>query len=160
MTPSAEPTSPSTRRATGGAELTSTGNIDQGHIFYCKASKNDCSICSLKVKCTTSVARKVTTGHAKQDTNMTNTNADDEAGCHMRRRCVGQQRHVGEETSDFSRHQHANRGQQDADDPQQVLARKRPSAASSLRARSRQPRAISSGRLSPRRCASPSTPTR
>jgi hypothetical protein len=41
-----------------------------------------------------------------------------------------------------------------------VLARKRPSAASSLRARSRQPRAISSGRLSPRRCASPSTPTR
>jgi transposase len=44
----------------GGAELTSTGNIDQGHIVYYKASKNDCSICSLKAKCTTSVARKVT----------------------------------------------------------------------------------------------------
>jgi transposase len=44
----------------GGAELTSTGNIDQGHIVYYKASKNDCSICSLKPKCTTSVARKVT----------------------------------------------------------------------------------------------------
>jgi hypothetical protein len=44
----------------GGADLTSTGNIDQGHIVYYKASKNDCSICSLKPKCTTSVARKVT----------------------------------------------------------------------------------------------------
>jgi transposase len=29
----------------GGAELTSTGNIDQGHIVYYRASKNDCSIC-------------------------------------------------------------------------------------------------------------------
>jgi hypothetical protein len=37
----------------GGSELTSTGNIDQGHILYYKASKNDCSICSLKAKCTT-----------------------------------------------------------------------------------------------------------
>ena len=44
----------------GGAELTSTGNIDQGHILYYIASKNDCSICSLKPKCTTAVARKVT----------------------------------------------------------------------------------------------------
>ena len=44
----------------GGAELTSTGTIDQGHIVYYKASKNDCSTCRLKVKCTTSVARKVT----------------------------------------------------------------------------------------------------
>jgi transposase len=44
----------------GGAELTSTGNIDQGHLVYYRASKNDCSICSLKAKCTTSVARKVT----------------------------------------------------------------------------------------------------
>lgn len=44
----------------GGSELTSTGNIDQGHIVYYKASKNDCSICSLKPQCTTSVARKVT----------------------------------------------------------------------------------------------------
>ena len=37
----------------GGAELTSTGNIDQGHIVYYRASKNDCSPCSLKPKCTT-----------------------------------------------------------------------------------------------------------
>jgi Transposase DDE domain len=44
----------------GGAELTSTGTIDQGHIVYYRASKNDCSICSLKAKCTSSVARKVT----------------------------------------------------------------------------------------------------
>src|SRR5271170_6641296 len=44
----------------GGAELTSTGNIDQGHIVYYRASKNDCSQCSLKPKCTTAVARKVT----------------------------------------------------------------------------------------------------
>ena len=34
----------------GGAELTSTGNIDQGHIIYYRASKNDCSTCSLKSK--------------------------------------------------------------------------------------------------------------
>src|SRR5207342_2220756 len=32
----------------GGSELTSTGNIDQGHILYYIASKNDCSACSLK----------------------------------------------------------------------------------------------------------------
>jgi transposase len=44
----------------GGAELTSTGNIDQGHIVYYRASKSDCSICSLKPKCTTAVVRKVT----------------------------------------------------------------------------------------------------
>jgi transposase len=44
----------------GGSELTSTGNIDQGHILYYKASKNDCSICSLKSKCTTGDVRKVT----------------------------------------------------------------------------------------------------
>jgi transposase len=44
----------------GGAELTSTGNIDQGHIIYYRASKNDCSTCSLKPKCTTATARKVT----------------------------------------------------------------------------------------------------
>jgi hypothetical protein len=30
----------------GGAELTSTGNIDQGHLVYYRASKSDCSICS------------------------------------------------------------------------------------------------------------------
>jgi len=44
----------------GGAQLTSTGTIDQGRIVYYKASKNDCSICRLKQKCTTAVARKVT----------------------------------------------------------------------------------------------------
>jgi Transposase DDE domain len=43
----------------GGSVLTSTGNIDQGHVYYL-ASKNDCSACSLKPKCTTAVARKVT----------------------------------------------------------------------------------------------------
>ena len=44
----------------GGAELTSTGNIDQGHIVYYRASKKDCSACSLKPKCTTAPMRKVT----------------------------------------------------------------------------------------------------
>lgn len=44
----------------GGAELTSTDNIDQGHIIYYRANKNDCSTCSLKPKCTTAVVRKVT----------------------------------------------------------------------------------------------------
>jgi transposase len=44
----------------GGAELTSSGNVDQGHIVYYRASKNDCSSCSLKPKCTTAVVRKVT----------------------------------------------------------------------------------------------------
>jgi transposase len=44
----------------GGAELTSTGTIDQGHIVYYRANRNDCSICSLKPKCTTAVVRKVT----------------------------------------------------------------------------------------------------
>jgi Transposase DDE domain len=44
----------------GGAVLTSTGNIDQGHIVYYRASRNDCSICSLKPKCTTAVVRKIT----------------------------------------------------------------------------------------------------
>ena len=44
----------------GGAQLTSTGNIDQGHTVYYRASKSDCSICSLKPKCTTAVVRKIT----------------------------------------------------------------------------------------------------
>ena len=44
----------------GGAELTSTGNIDQGHILYYRASKADCSRCSLKPKCTTAIVRKIT----------------------------------------------------------------------------------------------------
>ena len=43
----------------GGAELSSTGNIDQGHIVYYRASKSDCSQ-SLKPKCTTAIARKIT----------------------------------------------------------------------------------------------------
>ncbi len=43
-----------------GAKLTSTGNTDQGHIVYYRASKNDCSICSLKPKCTTAGVRKIT----------------------------------------------------------------------------------------------------
>jgi hypothetical protein len=34
----------------GGAELTSAGNIDQSHVVYYRASKNDCSTCSLKPK--------------------------------------------------------------------------------------------------------------
>ena len=44
----------------GGSELTSTGNIDQGHIVYYRASKSDCSRCSLKPKCTTAIVRKLT----------------------------------------------------------------------------------------------------
>jgi transposase len=44
----------------GGKALTSTGNIDQGHIVYYRASKRDCSACLLKPKCTTAVARKIT----------------------------------------------------------------------------------------------------
>jgi len=44
----------------GGAELTSTGNIDQGHIVYYRANKYDCSACSLKPRCTTGPMRKVT----------------------------------------------------------------------------------------------------
>jgi len=44
----------------GGAELTSTGAIDQGHIVYYRATKNDCSTCALKPKCTTAVVRKIT----------------------------------------------------------------------------------------------------
>lgn len=44
----------------GGAELTSTGTVDQGHIVYYRASRRDCSACSLKAKCTTAPMRKVT----------------------------------------------------------------------------------------------------
>jgi transposase len=44
----------------GGKELTSTGNIDQGHIVYYRANKNDCSACPLKPRCTTGPMRKVT----------------------------------------------------------------------------------------------------
>ena len=44
----------------GGAELASSGNVDQGHIVYYRARKNDCSTCLLKPRCTTAVVRKVT----------------------------------------------------------------------------------------------------
>jgi Transposase DDE domain len=44
----------------GGAELTSTGRIDQGHIVYYRANKHDCSACPLKPRCTTAAMRKVT----------------------------------------------------------------------------------------------------
>jgi hypothetical protein len=43
-----------------GAELTSTGNIDQGHTLYYRASKTRCAACPLKPKCTTADRRKVT----------------------------------------------------------------------------------------------------
>ena len=42
-----------------GAELTHSGIIDQGRILPYRASKNDCSTCALKPRCTTAVARKV-----------------------------------------------------------------------------------------------------
>jgi transposase len=42
-----------------GAELTHSGVIDQGRILPYRASKKDCSICALKARCTTAVARKV-----------------------------------------------------------------------------------------------------
>jgi transposase len=44
----------------GGAELTSTGNVDQRRTLYYRANRNDCSTCSLKPKCTTAIVRKVT----------------------------------------------------------------------------------------------------
>ena len=44
----------------GGAELTSTGKIDQGHLLPYRATKSDCSACALKPKCTTAPTRKVT----------------------------------------------------------------------------------------------------
>jgi Transposase DDE domain len=44
----------------GGAKLTSTGNVDQRRVVYYRASKSDCSTCSLKPKCTTAIVRKVT----------------------------------------------------------------------------------------------------
>jgi transposase len=44
----------------GGAELTSTGNIDQGHIIHYRANKKNCSACALKPRCTTAAVRKIT----------------------------------------------------------------------------------------------------
>jgi transposase len=43
----------------GGAKLTSTGNVDQGHIIYYRARLSDCSSCALKSRCTTGPVRKV-----------------------------------------------------------------------------------------------------
>ena len=43
-----------------GAELTSTGNIDQGRIVYYRASTKDCSVCPVKQRCTTAINRKIT----------------------------------------------------------------------------------------------------
>ena len=40
------------------AELTRAGNIEVGIVYY-EASTRDCSVCSLKPKCTTPVSRKV-----------------------------------------------------------------------------------------------------
>src|SRR6516162_6936217 len=64
MASSAGPTSSSTRNVTSifvrAVQLTSTGNIDQGHIVYYRANKHDCSACSLKPRCTTAAMRKVT----------------------------------------------------------------------------------------------------
>jgi hypothetical protein len=42
-----------------GATLTHSGLVDQGRILPYRASRKDCSICKLKPRCTTSVARKV-----------------------------------------------------------------------------------------------------
>src|SRR5262249_44943194 len=42
-----------------GAELTHSDIVDQGRILPYRASTNDCSICKLKPRCTTAVARKV-----------------------------------------------------------------------------------------------------
>lgn len=69
----------------GGAQLTSTGNVDQGRIVYYKASKNDCSICRLKQKCTTSVARKVTRDIDEDARDQVRALADTEAFQHSRR---------------------------------------------------------------------------
>jgi transposase len=69
----------------GGATLTSTGNVDQGHIVYYKASKNDCSICPLKSRCTTAVARKVTRDIDEDVRDHVRALADSEAFQHSRR---------------------------------------------------------------------------
>jgi hypothetical protein len=43
----------------GGAVLRHSGVIDQGRILPYRASKTDCSACTLKPRCTTAVARKI-----------------------------------------------------------------------------------------------------
>jgi transposase len=69
----------------GGAKLTSTGNIDQGHIVYYRASKSDCSICSLKPKCTTAIVRKVTRDLNEQVRDQVRTLANTDAFHQSRR---------------------------------------------------------------------------
>ena len=44
----------------GGAKLTSTGNIDQGHIVYYRANKNDCSSLLVEAEVHDGGVRKVT----------------------------------------------------------------------------------------------------
>jgi hypothetical protein len=69
----------------GGAKLTSTGNIDQGHIVYYRASKSDCSTCSLKPKCTTAIGRKITHDLNEQMRDQVSTLANTDA--QSRREC-------------------------------------------------------------------------
>src|SRR6185312_15088641 len=69
----------------GGAELTSTGNIDQCHIVYYRASKNDCSTCSLKPKCTTAIVRKITRDLNEQVRDQVRTLANTDAFHQSRR---------------------------------------------------------------------------
>jgi transposase len=69
----------------GGAKLTSTGNIDQGHIIYYRASKNDCSTCSLKPKCTTAIVRKITRDLNEQVRDQVRTLANTDAFHQSRR---------------------------------------------------------------------------
>jgi transposase len=69
----------------GGAKLTSTGNIDQGHIVYYRASKSDCSTCSLKPKCTTAIVRKITRDLNEQVRDQVRTLANTDAFHQSRR---------------------------------------------------------------------------
>jgi transposase len=69
----------------GGAKLTSTGNVDQGHILYYRASKSDCSTCSLKPKCTTAIVRKITRDLNEQVRDQVRTLANTDAFHQSRR---------------------------------------------------------------------------
>ena len=69
----------------GGAELTSTGNVDQGHILYYRASQSDCSTCSLKPKCTTAIVRKITRDLNEQARDQVRTLANTDAFHQSRR---------------------------------------------------------------------------
>src|ERR1700760_98931 len=63
----------------------STGNIDQGHIVYYRASKSDCSTCSLKPKCTTAIVRKITRDLNEQVRDQVRTLANTDAFHQSRR---------------------------------------------------------------------------